>query len=678
MTHYKSEDIRNMALLGHAGSGKTTLTEALLARAGEISQCGSVIKGTTVTDFEPSEIELQHSIECGLCNFDHANKHVNIIDAPGYPDFYNRSISVLPAVETAAVVINAKMGIELIAQRCMEAAKKRNLCRMVIINKIDVEQTHLEEILEAVQDAFGSECLPLNLPADNASKVVDCYFKPEPVETDFASVNQAHDALVDQVVEVDEALMEVYLEQDSSLNPEQLHDPFEKALREGHLIPVCFVSAKTGAGLDLLLRTIEDLMPNPFEGNPAEFLKGSEDLPVTLSQQAHDHVLAHVFKVIINPFFGRLGIFRIHQGTISQHSALFIGDSKKPFKVNHLLKLQGKEHFEITSGIPGDICAVSRVDEMEYDCVLHDHHDEDLYHLQRMDLLPPMQGIAIKASKHGSEQKLSETLHKLVSEDPGLLVEHRANTDETILRGSSDLHLRTVLDKMRNMYNLEVETATPSVAYKETITQRAEGHHRHKKQSGGAGQFGEVFLKVEPLEQGQGIEFVNKVVGGSIPSQFIPGVEKGVHQAIESGVFAGFPIQDVRVTVYDGKHHSVDSKEIAFVQAGKRAFMEAIQKAKPKVLEPMVNMAIKVPAEKTGDITADIATMRGFVTGTDSLGNNRIEVSCEVPLSEVDGYQTRLSSETAGEGTFTMEFARYQQAPEKVQKQLHNAFSTQH
>lgn len=678
MTHYKSEDIRNIALLGHAGSGKTTLTEALLARAGEISQQGSVNKGTTVTDFEPSEIELQHSIECGLCSFDHNNKHVNIIDSPGYPDFYNRSIAVLPAVETAAIVINAKMGVELIAQRCMEAAKNRNLCRMVIINKIDTDQEHLEEILNAVQHSFGKACLPLNLPAENAKKVVDCYFLPHQTQTDFSGVNKAHDALVDQIVEVDEALMELYLEQDSCLDPTQLHAPFEKALRAGHLIPVCFVSAETGAGVDLLLRTIEELMPNPFEGNPTNFLTGKTDVNVTASLAEDDHALAHVFKIVVNPFYGRLAIFKIHQGTITPQSALYINDAKKPFKVNHLLKLQGKQHFEISKGIPGDICAVSKVDDVEYDSVLHDHHDEDLYHLRQMDFLPPMQGLAIKVAKQGREQKLSEALHKLLAEDPALAIEYRSNTDETVIKGSSELHLKTVLDKMATTYKLEVTTNVPSIAYKETITQAAEGHHRHKKQSGGAGQFGEVYLKVEPLPHGSGIEFVNKVVGGSIPSQYIPGVEKGVYQAIESGVFAGYPLQDIRVTVYDGKHHSVDSKEIAFVQAGKKAFIDAIAKAKPKVLEPMVHMAIQVPAENTGDITADVSSMRGFVTGTDTLSGNKIEVSCEVPLSEVDGYQTRLNSETAGEGTFTMEFSRYQPVPEKLQQTLKNDFSHHH
>jgi len=674
MAHYQSKDIRNIALLGHAASGKTTLTEALLATAGEIAQQGSVAKGNTVTDFNQSEIEQQHSVDCGLCSFDHSGVHVNLIDSPGYPDFYNRSIAVLGAVETAAIVMNAQTGVELIAQRVMDAAAKRDLCRLIIVNKIDLAETAVVNLFEQIQRTFGKECLPLNLPSDNGQSVVDCYFEPSEQPTDFSTVAEAHDAIIDQVVEVDEELMEIYLEQEQSITPQQLHDPFEQCLREGHLIPVCFVSAETGAGMKLLLKIIEQLMPNPFEANPPKFLKGTEDLPIKVSQQIDDHVLAHVFKVVMNPFYGRLGIFRVHQGTIQNNTQLYIGDSRKSFKVNHLLKLQGKQHTAIEKGISGDICAVAKIDELEYDSVLHDHHDEDFFHLKEINFLPPMYGLAIKSTRLGNEQKLSEALNKLETEDPALLIEHRSNTEETILRGSSELHLRTVMDKMKAQYNLEVETKAPSIAYAETISCAADGHYRHKKQSGGAGQFGEVLLKVEPLQRGTGIEFVNKIKGGTIPSQYLPGVEKGVYQAIKSGVYSGYPIKDLRVTIIDGKHHSVDSKEIAFVIAGKNAFINAIEKARPIVLEPVVNMQINVPGASTGTISADISSMRGSITGTTTLDNNRVNMSCQVPISEVDGYQTRLNSETGGKGTYTMDFAFYQTAPDKVQQSLHQAY----
>ena len=674
MAHVSTAQIRNIALLGHAGCGKTTLTEALLAASGEISQAGSVEKGNTVTDFDEAEVQLKHSVDCGLCSFDHGGVHVNLIDLPGYPDFYNRSIAVLPAIETAAVVINGQTGIELIAQRVMNAAAKRQLCRLIIINKIDIAAPELGNLLNEIQSLFGKQCLPLNLPASNGSEVIDCYFNPTQRKTDFLSVSEAHEALIDQVVEVDEKLMEMYLEQEESLTAEQLHNPFEQALREGHLVPVCFVSARTGAGIDQLLRIFEALMPSPLEGNPPLFLKGRENKPVKISQQPDDHIIAHIFKVIINPFYGRLGILRIFQGTIRNDSQLYIGDGRKPYKIGHLLKLQGKKQMPIPFGGPGDICAVAKIDEVYYDAVLHDHHDEDLFHLKQMSFLPPMYGLAIKSTRLGNEQKLSETLYKMAEEDPALLIEHRLSTDETILRGSSELHLRTVLDKMKSQFQLEVETRLPSIAYAETITRAAEGHYRHKKQSGGSGQFGEVYLRVEPLARGEGIEFVNKIKGGTIPSQYLPAVEKGVFQAIDSGSYAGYPLQDIRVTVFDGKHHAVDSKEIAFVLAGKKAFFDAVEKANPIVLEPVVDMIVNAPGENAGDISGDISSMRGMIVDTKTRNNNLMEFKCQVPLSEVIDYQTRLNSITGGSGTFTMELACYQPVPESVNNELHRRF----
>ncbi len=335
MTKYQTHNIRNMVLLGHAGSGKTTLTEALLFASGELTKCGQVEKGNTLSDYDETEIKLQHSIDCSLCSFTKNDSHVNLIDTPGYPDFYNRALSVLPAVETAAVVISAQNGIELISQRAMTSAQERHLCRLIIVNKIDANDCDIEQLLSQLQEHFGKECLPLNLPANQEMDVVDCFFSPEGQTTDFSSVEKAHAALIDQVVEVDEDLMEIYLEQGQSITPEQLHEPFEQALREGHLIPVCFVSAKTGAGIPQLLDVIDKLMPNPLEGNPPEFFQGEGDAAraVALSEQADAHVIAHVFKVIINPFYGRLGIFRIHQGVIENNAQLFIGDGRKPFKV---------------------------------------------------------------------------------------------------------------------------------------------------------------------------------------------------------------------------------------------------------------------------------------------------------------------------------------------------------
>ncbi len=676
MTEYTTQDIRNLALVGHAGSGKTSLGEALLHHAGVIGAAGSIERGNTVLDFDPQERELQHSLEPAVCHLPYQGKHITVLDTPGYPDFLPRAISVLPAVETALVVINAQSGVELVTQRMMEAARERSLCRMIVINKIDAPDTDLGVLVDAIQDAFGKECLPMNLPIDGGAKVADCFFAPgDDAATDFSSVAEAHTELVDQIVEVDETLMEVYLEQ-GQVTPEQLHDPFEQALREGHLIPICFVSAKSGAGVDQLLGVVTRLLPNPLEGNPPVFLKGesADAESVSVTPDPDRHAIAHVFKVAIDSFVGRMGIFRIHQGTITPASQLYIGDARKPFKVGHLLKLQGKDHVESTNGIPGDICAVTKVDEIFLNAVLHDSHDEDNYHLQALPSDPPMFGVAVSPMHRGDEQKLSDALSKIAAEDPCVLVEHKVATNETVLRGTGELHLRVLLDKMKERYNVEVETHPPSIAYRETITVSAEGHHRHKKQTGGAGQFGEVYLKVDALPRGGGFEFVNRIVGGAIPTQFIPAVEKGVRQVLDGGAVAGYPLQDVRVTVYDGKHHAVDSKEVAFVAAGKKAFTDAIAKAKPIVLEPFVDLKITAPGDAMGDITGDISGKRGRIVGTESKSNGEVEIAGSAPLAELDGYQSKLKSITGGQGSYTMSFSHYEPVPPKLQSELIAAF----
>jgi elongation factor G len=560
----------------------------------------------------------------------------------------------------------------MIAQRMMNAAKKQRLCRMIIINKIDAEGVNLDKLLQEIRSIFGPECLPLNLPSADGEGVVDCFFQPEGAETAFSDVATAHTQIVDQVVEVDDALMELYLEQGEELQPEQLHDPFEKALRSGHLVPVCFTSAKTGAGVRQLLNIFERLMPNPMEGNPPRFLKGEgEDAEeVVLKPDANAHAIGHVFMINIDPFKGRLGTFRIHQGTIRPGNQLFVGDARKPIKVNQLLKINGESHGKADVGFPGDICAIPRVEEVHFDAVLHDSHDEDHFHLKSIDLPNPMYGLAIKAKNDADAQRTSDALNAMVAEDPSLVLEHNAALNEVVLRGMGELHLRTVLEQILDRYNLEVVTALPSIAYRETITAAAEGHHRHKKQTGGAGQFGEVYLRIAPLPPGAGFEFSSEVVGGAIPSQYIPAVETGVKQAMESGSVFGYPMQDVKVTVYDGKHHSVDSKEIAFVQAGKKAFMDAVAKARPIVMEPIVDVTFTIPTDCAGGVTGDLSSMRGMVTGTEILPDSRMVVTGRAPLKEIQGYHSRLKSLTGGDGSFTMDFSHYAEVPREALDQV--------
>jgi elongation factor G len=680
MPKFSPAAIRTVALTGHGGSGKTTLAEALLAKAGAINSPGSVDKGTTVCDFDPLEKQYQHSLNAAVAHLQHRDTRVHLVDTPGLPDFIGRAVGALPAVETAAIVVNAQNGIEMITGRMMQWARKRDLCRMIIVNKIDAENLDLPGLLARLQSAFGKECLPINLPADRGKRVVDCFFNPAG-ESDFSSVEEAHSALVDQVVEVDEELMAKYLEK-GEVSPEELHAPFEKALREGHLIPVCFTSARNGAGVAELLDVIVKLMPNPTEGNPPQLLKGegAKAQPVRAEPDPKKHALAHVFKVMIDPFVGKVGVFRVHQGTITKDTQLFVGAERKAFKVGHAYLLQGKEFVETDALVPGDIGAVAKVDDIHFDSVLHDSHDEDHIHLVPLEFPTPMHSLAIEPKRRGDEQKISDALHKVAAEDPTFRLEHNTTVNQTIISGLGDLHMRYILDRMASQYHVEVTTKPPRIPYRETITAKAEGHHRHKKQTGGAGQFGEVFLKVEPLKRGSGFEFVDQVKGGAIPYQFIPAVEKGVRQVLETGPVAGYPVHDVRVTVYDGKYHDVDSKEVAFIAAGKRAFMDAIGKARAIVLEPIVNIEITAPEAAMGDIAGDLSAKRGQLSGTDSAAPGTLVIKGQVPLSELNNYQARLKSVTAGQGSYSIEFARYDPVPPNVQKNLaeHHAKTAAH
>ena len=664
------ESIRNLCLLGPAEAGKTTLAEALLLHTGAIQVAGNVERGTTVSDHDPLEIKTQHSLQSAVMHAEHGGCRIHLIDTPGLPDFIGQSLAALEAVETAAIVISAAAGIEPMARRMMEYAAERQLDRLIIINKIDAEGADLPALLADIQAMFGKECLPLSLPDAGATRVVDCFYN-RAGHSDFGAVQDAHRALVEQVVEVDAGFVERYLN-DGDVDASELHAPLEQALREGHLVPVCFVSARTGAGVAELLDVIARLLPNPAEGNPPDFLNGEGDAakPVHARPDAAAHVLAHVFKVSIDPYVGKLGFVRVHQGTITPGTQLYVGDGRKPFKVAHLYRQQGKNHVEVVSAGPGDICVIGKVDELQFDAVLHDAADDDHIHLKPLPFPMPVHGVAIAPKRRGDEQRMWDIMHKLVAEDPCLRIEHVPATNQTIARGLGELHLRVLLDRLREVYKFEVDTQAPRIAYRETITRNAAAQYRHKKQSGGSGQFGEVHLRIEPLARGAGFEFVDQVKGGTIPGQFMPAVEKGVREALNEGVIAGYPVQDVRVIVYDGKHHAVDSKEVAFATAGKKAFQAAIREAGPVVLEPIARIQVSAPETAMGAITGDLAARRGVVSGTDSDRLGQLTVNGEAPMAELTDYQSRLNAMTAGQGTYALALSHYEAVPPTVQQQL--------
>ena len=678
MPGYTTSQIRNIAFLGHAGAGKTTLVEAILHRVGKIGRAGTIEEGNTVCDFEVDERESRHSLHSAFVNIDHEGRNFDLIDTPGMPDFIGQSIAVMPAVETVAVVIGADKGIQTVTRRVMKVAEERKLPRMIIVNKIDEHLGDLEGLLGQIRETFGEECLPINLPTPDGSDVVDVWERSDG-EVLFGSADDGHTAILDQVVELDDDLMQVYLEQGQALDTQQLHDAFERCLREAHIVPVLFVSAKTGAGLDDLLHLMAELCPSPVEGNPRPFmLRDHEDADERewhASEDADADMFGHVFKVTTDQFVGKLAMIRMHQGTLKPGDSVYVGANKKAVRVAHILKLQGKEHYEVDAAIPGDIIALGKIDELRVNSVIHSSHDLDYVALKPLPMPRPMFGVAVEAKSRNDESKMGEALAKLMEEDPTFIVERIMATRETVARGMGELHIRVLLERLKHRFKVELETRPPKVAYQETITGNSEGHHRHKKQTGGAGQFGEVYLRVEPWIDDSGMpmhgyEFVDETVGGSVPRQFMPAIEKGIRAALEEGIVAGYPATGVRVKVYDGKHHPVDSKEIAFVTAGRNAFRDAFSKARPVLLEPVADVEVTAPASSMGDITAGLSGKRGQVDATTMLPGDMCLIHAKVPLSEMMSYTAELKSMTSGQGSFVMDFSHSQACPPNVQEQV--------
>lgn len=678
MAKYTTTDIRNIAMTGAASAGKTTLVEAMLHEAGEIGSLGTVEQGNTICDFDELEKEYTHGIDSAIVHFDHNGAHVNIIDTPGSPGFFGKAVAALPAVETQVIMIDAGAGIDTATRKLMKIGKDRELPQVILINKMGHSED-LSALLEQIQSTFGSECRPVNLPADGGKAVINCFNNAQG-ESDLGDVADYHTGIVDQVVEVDEELMEAYLEQ-GEVSPEQLHGPFEAALRQAHLVPVMFMSAKENVGVKEFMNFIANLCPNPLEGNPRTFVIHEGDA----QEEWHAtndgaHPVAHVFKVSADPYVGKLCVFRVHQGALSSSVHPRVGDSKKPLRLSHVFKLQGKDHVEIPEVISGDIGAVAKVDELHYGSVMHDASISEQMKIKPLPMPKPMYGLAIDAANRNAETKLGEALTKLQAEDPTLEVDRVAATGDLVLRGLGDIHLRVKLRLMKDRYGVEVTTRTPKVAYKETITSDAEGHHKHKKQSGGSGQFGEVYLRVEPAvgeeteASPDGFVFVDDTFGGSVPKQFMPAIEKGVKSVMCDGAIAGYPMYNIKVTVYDGKHHAVDSKEIAFMTAGKKAFIEAVKKAKPVLLEPFVKMHIAIPMDMIGDISSDISGRRGRILGTEMLPGDQALLEAEAPLSEVMSYTNQLKSITGGTGSYEMEYSHDERTPANVQQEVIKSF----
>jgi len=669
MPDFDTADFHNVLLAGPRSSGKTTLAEALLFRAGEISRQGNVDAGTAASDFEKEEQAHHYSVYSTLLHAGHQGKRINILDLPGAPDFIGQAIACLPAAETMLLVVDPERGIDSMSRRLMKLARNLDLPVAIVVSHIGEGIVHLGPFLSELKEAFGRGCLPINLPADKGKTVIDCLLNGEG-DSDLGPVAGFHTELLDQIVEIDDALMERYLEGEEP-NYEALHEPFERAMDQAHVIPVCFTDALSGAGVEPLLDIIVRHFPSPPEGNPRPFFigEGEGETPFVYTDDASKTLLARVFHVTTDAYLGKLCLCRVYQGTMKAGDQLFIGDGKKPIRLGHLFKLQGKQRAPVTEIVAGDLGAIAKLEELHLGDVLHDDHALDHVHHKALPYPTPLHGLAIVPKTRGDEDKITEVLARIRDEDPTFEAHFESETHELVVHGLGEMHLSLVIERIKNQ-GVDVETKPPKIAYHETIMGQAEGHYRHKKQSGGAGQFGEVKLRVEPLERGAGFEFVDKIVGGVIPKGFLPAIEKGVRDIMRQGVVAGYPIEDVRVTVFDGKTHSVDSKEIAFRTAGKFAFKDAFLKASPQILEPIVNIEVTTPGDTVGSITGDLSSRRGKVFGTDMMSSGAAIVKASVPLADMMDYEPTLKSMTKGRGSFTMELSHYDAVPERIAQDL--------
>jgi elongation factor G len=672
LSSYRPEDIRNVVLLGHAGAGKTTLAEAMLHRCGAISRMGSVEAANTTSDFEPEARTHGHSTSSTMLFATREGREINLIDTPGSPDFIGQALAALPAVETAMIVVNAAAGIELNTRRLFHAAGEMALARMIVINKIDDNLDALPGLVRELQATFGPELHCINLPTPGGDDVIDC-FDHDAGAAAFGSVAEVHREMLESSIEVDDAMLERYLAGET-IDLDSLRRCFIEAMNQHHVVPILFTAAKREVGVDDLLHVLVEEAPSPVSGKPRRLRRGGELVEVPCDPRAP--LLAHVWKIATDPYLGKLAMIRILQGQLDGQTPFVFGSEKKAHKAGHVLRVEGRDHPELEStAYAGDLVAVAKIEELHVDQILHDVSTSNDYAPYLPRYPEPMFSLAIESRSKTDEIKLSSALARLCEEDPTLSCAQNAQTRELVLSGTGELHLRVAIEKLANRFRLGVDVKQPKIAYRETITGRSEGHYRHKKQTGGAGQFAEVFLRVEPLPRGAGYEFVDEVFGGAIPSHFIPSVDKGIQDALAAGDLGGHPVHDVRVTVHDGKSHPVDSKEVAFRTAGKMATKDALAKARPVLLEPIVLLDIIVPERHLGDVTGDLKTRRGRVLGVDPLPTGGVvSIHAQAPLAELGEYSGQLRGLTSGQGSFAIEPSHYDYAPEHVQKKVVTAY----
>ncbi|MCI0334502.1 MAG: elongation factor G [Planctomycetes bacterium] len=680
------DDIRNIVVCGHGSSGKTTLIDHLLVKTGAVSGQPSVDNGTSICDFDEEEKHHKHSVEASIVHFDHAGKRFNVIDTPGYPDLIGQTIGALRAAETAIIAIDAHAGIKVNTRRVWQESGDAGLGRILCITKLDADNINFSGLIDSIKEVFGTQCALFNVPIGHGHElkgVVSTLDPPKDAAGALINPAELSESVIESIIEADEAVMEKYLEGEMP-SKEELQRLCAEAVRQGTLTPIVCVSTKMGVGLDELLAVLVQAALPP-SAVPRSGKKDGDD--VTLKTDANAPLAAQVFKTRIDPFVQRLSYIRVFSGTMKKDSTLQSPGARKGIKIGPLLSVQADKTTPVDQAIAGEIVAVAKTED------LHTGTSLGEVELPPIKFPTPMVGLAVAPKARGDETKLSGALHKITEEDRTVHLEHDQETKEMVLTGMSELHLQLLRERLKRRDKVEVETHEPKIPYRETIQANGDGSYRHKKQSGGSGQFGEVHIRMYPFPEGSDPDefatkerfpqlknkhfheknnflWVDTVVGGSIPGNFMPAIEKGFLEKISSGVVAGYPVQNICVEVHFGKDHPVDSNETAFRIAGRQAFANVFREARPSLLEPIVKLHVTVPVGNVGDVSSDLSGRRGQMVGMDSAGGGMTTVEATAPLAEVMTYARTLSSMTGGQGSYTMEFCRYDVVPPNVQQQI--------
>jgi elongation factor G len=683
MAHKAADRIRNVALIGHRGAGKTSLHEALLFEAGVINRLGRADDGTTTSDYEPDEQERQMSIGATVSSFEHDGRKINLIDTPGDPSFIADTVASLRVADAAVVVVNGVMGVEVHTERLWQRADREGLARLVFVNMLDRERADFFRALESLQSAFGNHVVATEIPIGSEheiSGVIDLIDMkafvaqgegkgapaPEEIPEELqAQAQEYREKLMDEVAENSDELMERYLEGED-IDHDEIVTVLKRGVTDGKIFPVtCGVATKNLGTTRLLEALVEDL-PSPAMRGPVSALD-AEGEEIEIAPEEDGELIAYVFKTLADPYAGRLNLFRVYSGILTGDSQVNNVTQRAKERIGQILIPRGKEHEQTDELGAGDIGAVAKLKETKAGDVLADK--DTRISVSALDLPAPVMAFAFEAKTKGDEDKAASAIRRLEEEDPTLDVHRDQQTGEQIIAGLTQIHVEVIVDRMKSRFGAEIELHPPRVPYLEAIRKSAKAHGRYKKQTGGRGQFGDCHIEIAPTAAGTGFEFVDEIKGGAIPKGFIPAVEKGIAEAMQHGILAGYPVKDLQVRLYDGQYHRVDSSENAFKVAGSMAFKEAMEQADPVLLEPIMLLTVSVPEDVVGDVVGDLNSRRGRPLGMEAKGTVT-EIKAEVPMAEVLDYARDLRQITGGRGDYTMEFARHEEIPSHLAQKV--------